>query len=149
MSANYQVQPADKLFRWVHPGQFHPTEMRPTSAIFRGEYMSVDIAQLTNLEASYERAKKLQKNAVVSFTAQLAFDLEQRMTHCPTQLCKATNETVCFVDAGCRAYQVNENTGGLVCTNVAHGCVIGDKTKAVSKNFSKNCDVEIFPSEPI
>ncbi|GBO53569.1 hypothetical protein APA_1476 [Pseudanabaena sp. lw0831] len=147
MSDNYQVKPVDKLFRWVHPGQFHPTEMRPTSAIFRGEYMSVDIAQLTNLEASYERAKKLQKNAVVSFTAELAFDLQQRVTHCPTQLCESTNETVCFVDTGCSAYQINNNACVLICTNDAHGCVIGDKTKAVSKAFAKNCGVEIFPSE--
>lgn len=58
MTANYQVQPVDKLFRWLHPGQFKWDEMRPTSAAFRDRYMSVDIAELTSLHTSYERAKK-------------------------------------------------------------------------------------------
>ncbi len=148
MNDKYQVQPVDKLFRWLHPGQFKWDEMRPTSAAFRDAYMSVDIAELTNLDESYARAKKARKDAVASFKAQLAFDLIQKVTHCPTQVCEVANESVCIVDSGCRAYQSDVSSKNLICTNPAHGCVVGNKTGAVSKSFTKNCDVEIFPLKP-
>lgn len=148
MTANYQVQPVDKLFRWLHPGQFKWDEMRPTSAAFRDRYMSVDIAELTSLHTSYERAKKARKDAVASFKAQLAFELKQKIYHCPTQICEATNESVCMVDVECRAYKDDASVQELTCTNAAHGCVVGNKTNSVIKSFAKTCDVEILPPKP-
>ena len=148
MSADYQVQPIDKLFRWLHPSQFKWDEMRPTSAAFRDTYMSIDIAELTNLDESYKRAQKARKDAVVSFKAGLAFELKQKVNHCPTQICELANESVCVADTGCGVYQADVSSKKLVCTNHAHGCVIGNKTGSISKSFTKNCDIEIFPPAP-
>lgn len=79
----HQVQKEDKLFRWLHPGQFKWDEKRPTSAAFQDPYMSVDIACLTSLQESYERAKKNNKDAIASIVAQQAFDKNQKVHHCP------------------------------------------------------------------
>ncbi len=146
MRDHYQVQPDDKLFRWLHPGQFKWDETRPTSAAFQDPYMSVDIATLTTLQKSYERAQKIGKNAVVSFTAKVAFDFEKPQTiyHCPTQICELTNDSVCISDPNCRAYKEDAHLRLLNCTNPAHGCVVGDKKK-FAKALTKVCKVEIFP----
>jgi hypothetical protein len=148
MTENYHVQPSDRLFRWLHPGQFQWSENRPTSANFRDNYMSVDIARLTTLPESYERAQKLGKNAVASFEAKVAFDFEkeQKIHHCPTQVCEVNDEFVCKTDTGCRAYKEDSSSRKLICTNTAHGCVVGDKKK-FAKQLAKVCKVEIFPPE--
>jgi hypothetical protein len=66
MVDRYSIEASDKLYRWLHPGQFNWAEMRPTSAAFKDQYMSVDIERLTSLDKSYERAQKIGKNAVAS-----------------------------------------------------------------------------------
>jgi hypothetical protein len=142
-----QVQPSDKLFRWLHPGQFDWDENRPTSAAFRDEYMSVDIAPLTSLEESYERAKKARKNAVASIVAEQAFAEDQNVCHCPSQICEDSGENVCVTDQGCSAYKSDGETRNLVCINPAHGCVLGKKTKSVSRFFATQCQVELYPPE--
>ena len=147
MTENYQVQPDEKLFRWLHPSQFVWEEQRPTSSGFSNEYLSVDIAELTNVKESYERAKKNGKNAVVSFEAKLALDMNQKIYHCPIHICQETSEPVCAVDNGCSAYKDDAVSRKLNCTNPAHGCVIGKKTKAVKTKFAKSCKVEIFPPQ--
>jgi len=70
----YQVNSSDKLLRWLHPGQFDWDENRPTSAAFKDDEMSVDILCLTTIEESYDRAKKIGKNALVSIHAQLVIE---------------------------------------------------------------------------
>lgn len=147
MTLNYQVQSSDHLYRWLHPGQFNWDERRPTSAAFRDEYMSVDVACLTTLAESYERGRKAKKDAVASFAAQVAFEKEQKVYHCPTQVCASSNESVCVTDEKCRAYKSDGLSRKLNCTNTAHGCVVGNKTKSIAKFFSKASKVEIFPSE--
>jgi hypothetical protein len=147
MTQIHEVQPSDKLFRWLHPGQFDWTEMRPTSAAFKDPYMSVDLACLTTLEESYERGTLMNKNAVASLMADQAFEKAQTVQHCPTQICEASGDSVCITDAGCRAYQADGLSRELRCTNPAHGCVIGDKPKPVARFFAKNAKVEIYPPQ--
>jgi hypothetical protein len=146
MTEIHQVQPSDKLFRWLHPSQFNWNEMRPTSAAFKDSYMSVDIACITTLEESYKRGRLINKNAVASITVAQALEKAQRVHHCPT-LCEISGNRVCITDAGCRAYQANGLTKELTCTNPAHGCVVGDKSKPVAKFFAKNATVEIYPPQ--
>lgn len=74
MAELYQVNSSDKLLRWLHPGQFDWDENRPTSAAFKDNEMSVDILCLTTIEESYDRAKKLGKNALVSIPAKLVIE---------------------------------------------------------------------------
>jgi len=131
--------------RWLHPGQFDWTEMRPTSAAFKDPYMSVDLACLTTLEESYERGKLMNKNAVASLMTEQAFEKAQTVQHCPTQICEAAGELVCITDTECRAYQADGLSRALRCTNSAHGCVIGNKTSSVARFFAKNAKVEIYP----
>jgi hypothetical protein len=145
MTEIHQVQSSDKLFRWLHPGQFDWSEMHPTSAAFKDFYMSVDLACLTTLEKSYERGKSIKKNAVASITAEQAIDKAQRVHHCPTQICETSGEPVCVTDAECSAYKADRLSKELRCTNPAHGCVIGDKSKSVARFFAKNATVEIYP----
>jgi len=146
MTAIHHVQPSDKLFRWLHPSQFKWDEKRPTSAAFQDPYMSVDIACLTTLEESYNRAKKIDKNAVASITAEQAFEKDQKVHHCPSQEV-SPGVNFCVTDKGCSAYQSDGLSQNLVCTNYAHGCVVGKKTKSVAKFLAKECTVEIYPPE--
>jgi hypothetical protein len=146
MTQIHQVQPSDKLFRWLHPGQFDWNEMRPTSAAFKDTYMSSDIACLTTLEESYERGKLINNNAVASITVGQAFEKAQKVHHCPT-LCDISGNLVCITDTGCQAYQADRSVGKLTCTNPAHSCVVGDKSKSVAKFFAKNATVEIYPPQ--
>lgn len=148
MTQNHQVQPSDQLFRWLHPGQFQWAENRPTSAAFKDPYMSVDIACLTSLEDSYNRAKKINKDAVVSIVAQQAFDKNQKIHHCPSQICESSGSSVCVTDEGCPAYQNDGLSNKLVCINHAHGCVVGEKKNSIAKFFAKECAVEIYPPAP-
>jgi len=147
MTQTYQVQPPQKLFRWLHPGQFKWDEMRPTSAAFQDLYMSIDVACLTSLQESYDRAQKIGKNAVASIIAKQAFDKNQKIHHCPTKVCGFSGSIVCVTDSRCPAYQSDGYVSkSLVCVNHAHGCVVGEKKKSVSRSFAKECEVEIFPS---
>lgn len=148
MSENYKVQPPDILFRWLHPGQFVWAENRASSGGFSGDYLSVDIATLTTLDESYRRAEKNGKNAIVSFEAQIAFDKNQNVCHCPAQSCKKTGENVCSEDTGCPEYKDDADVRELNSINPAHGCVVGKKTGSVKNHFMKNCKVEIFPPSP-
>jgi hypothetical protein len=148
MTQIHHVQPSDKLFRWLHPGQFDWTEMRLTSAAFQDPYMSVDLACLTTLEESYKRGKLMKKNALASLMAEQAFEKSQKVQHCPTQICEASGDLVCITDTGCRAYQADGLSRELRCTNPAHGCVIGDKPKSVARFFAQNAKVEIYPPQP-
>lgn len=148
MTQIHQVQPSDKLFRWLHPGQFDWAEMRPTSAAFQDSYMSVDLACLTTLEESYERGKLIGKNAVASILAEQAFEKGQKVHHCPAQICRALGELVCVTDVECRAYRTDGLLRALECINPAHGCVVGDKPKkSVARFFARNAKVEIHPSQ--
>lgn len=131
MRKTHQVQKEDKLFRWLHPGQFKWDENRPTSAAFQDPYMSVDIACLTSLEESYDRAKKNNKDAVASIVAQQAFEKNQKVHHCPSQVCKYSGSNVCMTDEGCPAYRSDELSNNLDCVNDAHGCVVGEKKKSI------------------
>ena len=74
MAKLHQVNSSDNLLRWLHPGQFDWDEKRPTSAAFKDDEMSVDILCLTTIEESYERAKKIGKNAVVSIPGKLVIE---------------------------------------------------------------------------
>lgn len=119
MDEIYQVKPDDKLLRWLHPGQFNWEENRPTSAAFSDEQMSVDILSLTNLEESYQRAKKIGKNAVASIKAQDAIDLGLEVRHDPIE------------------------------GNSAHAIVIGKKSKSIKKTLAKKAEIEIHPPDQI
>jgi hypothetical protein len=148
MTQIHQVQPSEKLFRWLHPSQFKWDEGRPTSAAFKDPYMSVDIACLTSLEESYKRAKKINKNAVVSIVVQQAFDKTQKVHHCPSKICESSGSSVCVTDECCPAYQGDRLSNKLVCINDAHGCVVGEKKNSIAKFFAKECTVEIYPPKP-
>ncbi|WP_392532581.1 hypothetical protein [Nostoc sp. C117] len=115
MAEPYQVKPSDKLLRWLHPGQIHPEENRPTSAAFRDFEMSVDILSLTTIEESYNRAKKIGKNAVVSIKAQLIIEKGLEICHEPVE------------------------------GNDAHAVVLGKKTNSIAKFLANNCEIEIYP----
>lgn len=115
MAEQYQVNPSDKLLRWLHPGQFIWEENRPTSAAFKDDEMSIDILCLTTIEESYNRAKKIGKNAVISITATLAIEKGLLVCHSPVE------------------------------GNDAHGLILGRKTKSITKFLANNCKVEIFP----
>jgi len=115
MNESYEVQPSDILLRWLHPGQFKWDESRATSAAFKDYEMSVDILCLTSLEESYVRAKKIDKNAVVSFNAQLVFNKGLTVIHSPVE------------------------------GNYAHAIVFGKKTGSIIKFLTKNSIVEIYP----
>lgn len=115
MAEVYKVKPSDKLLRWLHPGQFDWEENRATSAAFKDDDMSVDILCLTTIEESYNRAKKIGKNAVVSIEAQLAIEKGLEVYHSPRE------------------------------DNYAHGSVAGKKTKSIAKFLAQNCEVEIYP----
>lgn len=141
----HQVQKEDKLFRWLHPGQFKWDEKRPTSAAFQDPYMSVDIACLTSLQESYERAKKNNKDAIASIVAQQAFDKNQKVHHCPSQVCKDSGSNICMTDENCPVYQNDGSPNNLVYINDAHGCVVGDKKRSIAKFFAKECKVERYP----
>ena len=117
MAEDYQVKPSGKLLRWLHPGQFNWEENRATSAAFKDEQMSVDILCLTTTEESYNRAKKIGKNAVVSIKAQLAMEKGLEICHAPRE------------------------------DNYAHGLVIGKKTKSIAKFLAENSKVEIYPPD--
>jgi hypothetical protein len=148
MTEIHTVQPSDKLFRWLHPGQFKWDERRPTSAAFQDPYMSVDIACLTTLEESYNRAQKISKNAVASIMAKQAFEKNQKVHHCPAQICESSGDSVCITDEGCPAYQIDGSSKKLICINPAHGCVVGEKPKkSVARFFARECAVEIYPPQ--
>jgi hypothetical protein len=117
MAKPHQVNSSDKLLRWLHPGQFDWDEKRPTSAAFKDDEMSVDILCLTTIEESYNRAKKIGKNAVVSIPAELVIEKGLEVKHDP-------------VDG-----------------NDAHAVILGKKTKSIAKFLATNCEVEIYPSE--
>jgi|GEM_PF-1025288 len=148
MTQIHQVQPSEELFRWLHPGQFKWDEERPVSAAFLDDYMSVDIACLTSLEESYKRADQAKKNAVVSIVVQQAFDKNQKVHHCPSQICESSGSTVCVTDKDCEAYQSDGLSKKLRCINDAHGCVVGKKTRSIAKFFAKECTVKIYPPKP-
>lgn len=141
------IEASDKLYRWLHPGQFKWDEMRPTSAAFKDQYMSVDIQRLTTLEESYERAQKIGKNAVASISGEQAFQKGQKVTHCPTQILSdnLARSSICQYEKGCPAFNAEIDEQSLTCINAAHGCVIGKKTSSIAKFFSKNCVIEIRP----
>jgi hypothetical protein len=147
MTQIYQIQPPDKLLRWLHPGQFKWDEMRATSAAFQDPYMSIDVACLTTLQESYDRAQKIGKNAVVSILAKQAFEKNQKVHHCPTKICESSGSSVCLTDADCPAYQRDGSSKHLVCVNPAHGCVVGEKKKSVARSFARECEVEIYPAQ--
>jgi tRNA(Leu) C34 or U34 (ribose-2'-O)-methylase TrmL len=117
MSDSLEIQPDDRLLRWLHPGQFDWKENRATSAAFKDPQMSVDILSMTTVDESYQRAQKQGKNAVVSFTYQQVKDLELEVKHDP-------------VDG-----------------NNAHALVLGNKTKSIAKKLAQACKVEIYPPE--
>jgi tRNA(Leu) C34 or U34 (ribose-2'-O)-methylase TrmL len=117
MSDSLEIQPDDRLLRWLHPGQFDWEENRATSAAFKDPQMSVDILSMTTVDESYQRAQKQGKNAVVSFTYQQVKDLELEVKHDP-------------VDG-----------------NNAHALVLGNKTKSIAKKLAQACKVEIYPPE--
>lgn len=149
MTQIYEVQTPDKLFRWLHPGQFKWDEQRTTSAAFQDPYMSIDIECLTTLQESYSRVEKIGKNAVVSILAGQAFEKGQKVYHCPTRICESSGESVCVTDAGCPAYQGDGTNKRFRCTNPAHGCVVGKKPrKTVARFFARECAVEIYPPVP-
>lgn len=117
MAEPYQVKSSDKLLRWLHPGQFNWEENRPTSAAFKDDEMSIDILCLTTIEESYNRGKKIGKNAVVSITAYLVMEKGLEICHSPVE------------------------------GNDAHGLILGKKTKSIAKFLANNCEVEIFPPD--
>jgi len=147
MGQCYQVQPSERLLRWLHPGQFNWEEKRPTSAAFKDSYMSVDICQLTTVDDSYERGKKIGKNAVASFSAEEVLNREQEVVYCPTQVIEGSDGCfACQVRVDCPVYRGDIASEPLVCVNNAHGCVIGKKTQGFAKALAKNCKVEIYPT---
>jgi hypothetical protein len=117
MSDSHQINSDDRLLRWLHPGQFNWPEKRPTSAAFRDEEMSVDILSMTTVDESYQRAKKIGKNAVVSLGYQEVVELELEVKHNP------------------------------IAGNNAHALIVGKKTKSVSRKLANMCQVEIYPPE--
>ena len=148
MSDTSQISASDRLYRWLHPGQFKWDEQRPTSAAFKDPYMSVDIKSLTTLEESYQRARKIGKNAVASISGEQAFQKNQKIMHCPTKnFSDNPTQNICQYEGDCPAFHAEIPDEKLVCINDAHGCVIGKKTSSVSKFFSKNCVVEIYPPQ--
>lgn len=148
MVEKYTVEDSDKLYRWLHPGQFKWDEGRPTSAAFKDPYLSIDIECLTSLQESYERAQKIGKNAVASISVEQACQKAQKVVHCPTQvLTESPEQSVCQGEHDCPAFDKAVPEDKLTCINAAHGCVVGKKTSSISKFFSKNCVVEIYPPE--
>jgi hypothetical protein len=148
MVEKYTIEDSDKLYRWLHPSQFKWDEGRPTSAAFKDPYMSVDLACLTSLEDSYSRARKNNKNAVASILVSQARQKEQKVVHCPTQvLSQFSEQSICQTESDCPAFDRSISEKDLICTNAAHGCVIGKKSSSVYKFFSKNCLVEIYPPD--
>jgi hypothetical protein len=117
MSESPELHPEDRLLRWLHPGQFHPTEKRPTSAAFKDDRMSVDILSMTTVEESYERAQKIGKNAVASIEYQRIIELGLEVKYDPIE------------------------------GNDAHALVLGKKTGSISKKLAMECKVEIYPPE--
>jgi hypothetical protein len=117
MSDSYQTKPEDRLLRWLHPGQFNWEENRPTSAAFKDREMSVDILSMTTVSESYERATKLGKNAVASFSYQQAVELGLEVKHDPIE------------------------------GNDAHALVLGKKTNSIAKKLASMCQVEVYPPE--
>jgi hypothetical protein len=145
---DHQFNSSDKLFRWLHPGQFNWEEMRPTSAAFTDPYMSVDIDSLTTLEESYHRAQQAGKTAVVALTVEMVIEKDLRVCHCPTSTLKNSPESlVCISDEGCPSYRNNVSPESIVCINDAHGCVIGKKTNHIKKFLAKHCKVEVYPPQ--
>lgn len=110
--------------------------------------MSVDIAPLTSVEESYERARQSNKDAVASLKAGDIMSHAQEVEHCPTQVCGTMETLVCNIREDCQIYQDSTDPNSLRCVNPAHGCVIGKKTKAIARAIAKSCKVEIYPSEP-
>ncbi|MEM6433460.1 MAG: hypothetical protein AAF773_06335 [Cyanobacteria bacterium P01_D01_bin.115] len=148
MVEKYTVEDSDKLYRWLHPGQFKWDEGRPTSAAFKDPYLSIDIECLTSLQESYERAQKRGKNAVASISVEQAYQKAQKVVHCPTQvLSESPEKSVCQDEHDCPAFDKTVPADKLTCINAAHGCVVGKKTSSISKFFSKTCAVEIYPPE--
>ena len=119
MSDSHQTKPEDRLLRWLHPGQFNWEENRPTSAAFKDPEMSVDILSMTTVSESYERARKLGKNAVASFSYQQAIELGLEVKHDPIE------------------------------GNDAHALVLGKKTNSISKKLARSCQVEVYPPENV
>ena len=117
MSESFEIQPDDRLLRWLHPSQFNWSENRATSAAFTATEMSVDILSMTTIDESYRRAKKQGKNAVVSLSYQQVKDLELSVKRDP-------------IDG-----------------NDAHALVLGKKTKSIAKKLANVCEVEIYPPE--
>lgn len=110
--------------------------------------MSVDRSSLTTIKKSYERATDYGKNAVASIKAELAYEKQQEIRHCPTSLDKDNSDTlVCIYDPKCKNYKKDVSSENLKIINTAHCCVIGKKTKSVAKFFAKNAEVEIYPPE--
>ncbi|MEA5470570.1 hypothetical protein [Spirulina sp. 06S082] len=141
-----EIDSNEELLRWLHPGQFDWKEKRPTSAAFKDQYMSVDIASRTSLEESYERGKRYGKNAVVSFKAKVAYEKDQKVCYCPTSVYQnQSDKAVCTTQQECPVYNENVSSKDLKIINPAHGCVIGKKTKSIAKFFAKNVKVEIYP----
>lgn len=90
----------------------------------------------------------MEKNAVVSIKAKLAYEKQQRICHCPTSLSKNNPETlVCIYDSECKNYNQDVSLEDLQIINPAHACVIGKKTKGIAKSFAKSAEVEIYPPE--
>jgi hypothetical protein len=143
-----QVSPSDILYRWLHPSQFNWKENRPTSGAFTDPNMSVDIAKLTTIDESYIRAKKNNKNAVVSFEANEVLSRNQEIHHCPTNILRETEESICLARRECSIYKEDISSESLQCINPAHACVLGHKTRAFSKNLRSLSNVEIYPPQP-
>lgn len=147
MGQNCEVLHSDELYRWLHPGQFKWSEGRASSAAFKGSHMSVDIAKLTTLKQSYERAQTNKKNAVVSFRAEEVFTRNQEVIHCPTTVISSTSHPACIVRTDCPAYSDTLSETSLTCINPAHGCVVGKKSDSFARALAKACKVEIYPPE--
>jgi hypothetical protein len=111
----HQIKPEDRLLRWLHPGQFNWVENRPTSAAFRDEEMSVDLLSMTTVSESYERAKKIGKNAVASLSCQDIFEIGLEIKYNPIE------------------------------GNDAHTLVLGKKTKSISKQLASKSQIEVYP----
>lgn len=147
MSEKKDVSSDEKLLRWLHPSQFYWPEKRATSAAFKDPYMSVDINSLTTLYDSYQRAVSYGKTAVVSIKASDVYSKEQRICECPTSIEPETENNVCIYDTACKAFNDDASLTkeSLKIINPAHACVIGNKTKSISKFFAAQSEVEIYP----
>ncbi len=117
MPDSHQIKPEDRLLRWLHPGQFNWVENRPTSAAFKDEEMSVDILSMTTVAESYERAKKIGKNAVASLGCQDVLDLGLEIKYNPIE------------------------------GNDAHTLILGNKTKSIARKLASKCQIEVHPPE--